>query len=138
MDSGDTSKVPPVCVTCCSDIKDDKRTCKYACLALSTFGARHDEPWVRQVPLAILGAVHKGPPAFDLYAVGADGGVDGHGIGSFGLLGGAVALDLAALGITFVGKCKDQMFHHCLVSWGWSQTQPRSYSEKTLIHFSLF
>lgn len=69
-------------------------------LALSTFGAGHDEAGVGQVALAVLGAVDVGAPALHLDAVCLDGGVDGHGIGAFGLLGGAVALDLTTFGIT--------------------------------------
>jgi len=68
-------------------------------LALATLGACHDEAGVRQVPLAVLGAVHVGAAALDLTAVRLDGGVDGHGVGALGLLGRAVALDLAALGV---------------------------------------
>ena len=69
-------------------------------LALSTLGAGHDEAGVGQVALAVLGAVDVGAAALHLDAARLDGGVDGHGVGAFGLLGGAVALDLTTLGIT--------------------------------------
>lgn len=68
-------------------------------LSLSALGARHDEAGVGQVALAVLGAVDVGAAALDLDAVRLDGGVDGHGVGAFGFLGGAVALDLPALGV---------------------------------------
>ena len=72
-------------------------------LALPTLGAGHDEARVGQVPLAVLGAVHIGAAALLLAAVGADGGVDGNGVGALGLLGRAVALDLTALGVAELG-----------------------------------
>lgn len=69
-------------------------------LALSTLGAGHDEAGVGQVALAVLGAVDVGAATLHLDAVCLDGGVDGHSIGAFGLLGSAMALDLTAFGIT--------------------------------------
>lgn len=71
-------------------------------LSLSTLGAGHDEAGVGQVTLAVLGAVDVGATALHLNAVCLDGGVNGHSIGAFGLLGSTVALDLTTLGITFL------------------------------------
>lgn len=71
-------------------------------LSLATLGAGHDEAGVRQVTLAILGAVDIGASTLHLDAVRLDGGVNGHSVGAFGLLGGAVTLDLTTLGITFL------------------------------------
>lgn len=69
-------------------------------LALSTLGAGHDKAGVRQVTLAILGAVDIGAAALHLDAICLNGRVDGHSIGTFGLLGSAVALDLPTFSIT--------------------------------------
>lgn len=69
-------------------------------LALSTLGAGHHEAGIRQVSLAILSAVDIGATTLHLDAACLNGGVYGHGVGAFGLLGSAVALDLATLGIT--------------------------------------
>lgn len=68
-------------------------------LSFSTLGASHDEAGVGQVALAVLGAVDEGAAAFDLDAVRLDGGVDGHGVGAFGFLGSAVALNLPTFGV---------------------------------------
>ena len=73
--------------------------CPASCLALVTLGAGHDQARVREVPLAVLGGVDVGAPALHLHAVRTDSGVDGHGVGALGLLGGTLALDLAAFGI---------------------------------------
>lgn len=69
-------------------------------LALSTFGAGHNEARVGQVTLAILGAVDKGAATLHLDAICLDGCVNRHGIGAFGLLGSAVALDLTTFSVT--------------------------------------
>lgn len=71
-------------------------------LALPTLGAGHDKAGVRQVPLAILSAVHVGPTALHLDAARLDGRVDGNSIGAFGFLGSTVTLNLATFGITFL------------------------------------
>lgn len=68
-------------------------------LPLATFGACYDEARVRQVALPLLGRIDIRAPALDIQAVPTDGGVDGHGIGTLWLLGSAVALNLATLGI---------------------------------------
>lgn len=68
-------------------------------LPLATFGARYDEAGVGQVTLPLLGCVDERAPALDVQAVPTDGGIDGHGVGPLRLLGSAVALNLATLGI---------------------------------------
>lgn len=73
---------------------------EYTNLALSTLGTSHDKAGVRQVTLAILSAVNIGATALNLNATRLDGCVDGNGVGAFGLLGSAVALNLATFGIT--------------------------------------
>ncbi len=69
-------------------------------LALSTLGARHDKAGVGQVALAVLGAVDIGAATLHLDASCLDGGVYGNGVGTFGLFGSTVALDLPTFGIT--------------------------------------
>lgn len=68
-------------------------------LSLATFGACYDETRVWQVTLPLLGCVDVSAPAFDIQAVPTDGCVYGHSVGTLWLLGSAVALNLATLGI---------------------------------------
>lgn len=75
-------------------------------LALATLGACHDEARVCQVPLAVLGAVDVCAATLHLDASCLDGGINGHRVGAFGLLGCALTLDLTTLGITFRTLCE--------------------------------
>lgn len=68
-------------------------------LALSALGAGHDKTRVRQVTLAILGAVDVCATTFHLCSSSLDGSVNWHSIGAFWLCGSTVALNLPTLGI---------------------------------------